>query len=159
MCFRDHFHARLLTTALTGMLLVSFGSAEAAEPVGPKLTPRLKELIIQEMQLITGASAEVFQAIVTGDHATVAAQAHQIHESFIMKQSLTDQDMADLKAAVPPEFLALDGELHGASAKLAEAAQAQNVAQELELFAQMTQNCVACHATYASDRFPGLATE
>jgi hypothetical protein len=155
----DQLPARLLATVLTGVLLVSVGSADAADPVGPKLTPRLKDLVTQEMRLIAGASAEVFQAIVTGDHATVAARAHQIHESFIIKQSLTDQDKADLKAAVPPEFLALDGEFHGASAKLAEAAQAQDVAQELELFAQMTQTCVACHAAYANDRFPTLATE
>jgi cytochrome c553 len=60
---------------------------------------------------------------------------------------------ADLKAAMAPEFIALAAEFHAAAGQLArEAADAQDVA----LFAQ---TCVACHGTYASDRFPALATE
>lgn len=147
-----------LAIAGSGLLLAS-GWASAAEPVGPKLTPRLKELLTEEMQLIGSASAEIHQAIVVGDHATVADLGRKIHESFIIKQALTDQDKTDLMAAVPPEFIALDGAFHGAAAKLAEAAEAQDVAQELAVFAEMTETCVACHGTYASDRFPTLATE
>ena len=151
--------SRLFAAVAAGTLIVMTGWAKAAEPVGPKMTPRLKELITEEMQLINGASAEVLQAIVAGDHATVAELGQKIHGSFIIKQALTDQDKADLKAAVPPEFIALDAEFHGAAAKLAEAADAQDVTQELALFAQMTETCVACHGTYSSDRFPALATE
>lgn len=154
-----HARCKSLTAVAAGALFVMTGWANAAEPVGPKLTPRLKDLITEEMQLINGASAEVFQAIVAGDHATVAELGQKIHGSFIIKQALTDQDKADLKAAVPPEFLALDAEFHSTAARLAEAGDAKDVAQEQALFAQMTETCVACHGTYASDRFPGLATE
>ena len=150
---------RLMAAVAAAALVSSSAWANAAEPVGPKLTPRLKDLISQEMRLIDGASAEVFQAIVVGDQAMVAELGREIHASFIIKQSLTDQDKAALKAAVPPEFIALDAEFHDIAAKLAEAADANDVAQELALFAQMTETCVACHGTYASDRFPALATE
>ena len=109
--------------------------------------------------MILGASQEIQGAIVTGDHATVANRAQQILDSFILEQSLTEQDKKDLMAAVPPEFVELDGAFHETSAELAAAARARDVAQELSLFAQMNDSCVQCHARFASDRFPGLVRD
>jgi len=62
-------------------------------------------------------------------------------------------------AAVPPEFVALDRAFHETSAALAAAARAEEVHQELSLFARMTEACVGCHGRFAGDRFPALAQE
>lgn len=134
-------------------------SAQAAEPVGPKLTPKLRDLLRQEMTEVLIASQDILGALATGDHATVAGQAQQIHDSFILQQSLTEQDRQDLMTAVPPEFVELDRAFHETSAELAAAARAEDVGQELSAFDQMTEACTACHGRFASDRFPGLAQE
>lgn len=105
------------------------------------------------------ASQDILGAVVIGDHATVAERAQQIHDSFILQQSLTEQDRKDLMAAVPPAFIELDRAFHETSAKLAAAARAESVGQELITFSQMTEACVACHGRFATDRFPGLAPE
>jgi cytochrome c556 len=133
-------------------------SANAAEedPIGPKLTPQLKDLIVQEMQLVLQASSEIHTAIVTGDHETVAEQSMKIHDSFIMKLSLTEQDKANFMKAVPPAFGALDAKLHEIAARLAHAAEQKDAELETVFFGKMTEACVACHSAYARDRFPSL---
>lgn len=95
--------------ALAGaLLLAAAASAPAAEPVGPKLTPKLRDALRQEMASVLLASQDIVGALAIGDHATVAERAQQIHDSFILQQSLTEQDRKDLMAAVPPEFVELD---------------------------------------------------
>lgn len=141
------------------LLLANLGPVLGAEPVGPKLTPKLRDLLRQEMASVLVATQDIVGALVMGDHATVAERAQQIHDSFILQQSLTEQDRQDLMAAVPPEFVELDRSFHEISAALAEAARAEDVAEELSLFHEMTDACIACHARFATDRFPNLAQE
>jgi hypothetical protein len=146
--------------ALAGILLLTAGaSVPAAEPVRPKLTPKLRDLLRQEMASVLLASQEILGALAIGDHGTVAGRAQQIYDSFILEQSLTEQDRQDLEAAVPPEFVELDRSFHETSAALAEAARAEDVEQELSAFARMTEACIACHGRFAADRFPSLARE
>jgi hypothetical protein len=140
-------------------LLLLVAGAALAEPVGPNLTPKLQDLLRQEMASVLVASQDILGALATGDHAAVAERAQQIHDSFILRQSLTEQDKQDLMAAVPPEFVELDRSFHETAAALAVAARAKDVRQELITFARMTEACVACHGRFASDRFPGLAQE
>lgn len=146
--------------ALAGaLLLAAAASAPAAEPVGPKLTPKLRDALRQEMAQVLVASQEIVGALAIGDHATVAERAQQIHDSFILEQSLTEQDRQDLVAALPPQFVELDRGFHETSAALAAAARAEDVGQELSAFARMSEACVVCHGRFASDRFPSLARE
>jgi hypothetical protein len=146
--------------ALGGALLLATAtSVAAAEPVGPKLTPKLRDALRQEMASVLLASRDIVAALAIGDHATVAERAQQIHDSFILEQSLTDEDREDLEAALPPEFVELDRGFHETSAALAAAARAEDVEQELNTFTRMTEACVACHGRFAADRFPSLARE
>ncbi|XKH59914.1 hypothetical protein LG290_14875 [Halomonas sediminis] len=128
----------------------------AAEPVRPELTPKLQGLLKKEMVQIDLAMQEVYSAIVQGQHAMVAEKGQSIHDSFILEQSLTDEDRRDLKAAVPPEFLQMDTYLHELSASLAEAGLAEDTPRQVDIFGRMTESCVACHSTYVTDRFEGL---
>ncbi|MWJ29487.1 hypothetical protein GPM19_14995 [Halomonas sp. ZH2S] len=128
----------------------------AAEPVKPELTSKLQGLLKKEMIQIELAMQEVYSAIIQGQHAVVAEKGQSIHDSFILEQSLTDQDRQDLKAAVSPEFLQMDTYLHELSASLAEAGRGEDTPRQVEIFGRMTESCVACHRTYVTDRFEGL---
>lgn len=150
-------------TASAGMLCVVMlgagASATAAEPVGPRLTPKLRDLLRQEMTMILDASRDILEGLVTGDHGMVAERGQAIHDSFILQQSLTEQDRKDLMEAVPPEFVQLDRAFHETAAGLAEAARAEDADRELSLFNELTDGCIQCHARFATDRFPGFAEE
>lgn len=147
------------TTVLAGVLALTAAVAAAAEPVGHKLTPKLRDLLREEMASVLLASQDILGALAIGDHATVAERAQQIHDSFILEQALTEQDQQDLMAALPSAFLELDLAFHETSAALAEAARAEDVGQQVAMFARMIEACVVCHGRFAADPFPGLAQE
>jgi len=149
-----------ISMAMAGVLLFEAPSLTLAdEPVGPKLTPKLQDLLRQEMAQVLAASQDILGAVVAGDHAMVAERAQQIHDSFILQQSLIEQDREDLMAAVPPEFVELDRAFHQMSGELAAAGRAEDATREVATFNQMTDTCVACHGRFAADRFPGLAQD
>ncbi|MEQ5813975.1 hypothetical protein J3362_00555 [Marinobacter sp. NFXS11] len=145
-----------LLSILILSLTVSFAAA-AAEPVTPKLTEKLDRLLREEMRSIQSAMGQIHSAIVMGQHGIVANHAEQIHDSFILQQKLTEQDREDLMSTVPKGFIDLDKEFHQLSASLAEAGRGKNTNEQLRLFTEMTGNCVQCHSTYVSDRFPGVS--
>lgn len=137
--------------ALSGLAL-----AQNMEPVSPKLTPKLQDLLRKEMLSINDASQQILAALVAGDDVRVAKLAQQIHDSFILRQLMTSQDKADLKAAVPQDFIRQDRAFHEISAALAQAAQVGDRAAQQEQFSRMIEACSACHAQYATDRFPNF---
>lgn len=137
--------------------LFVFGGANAADPVGPNLTPRLKALLADEMQQVAEATGELALAIAAGDHATVKRLASAVRDSFILKQSLTEQDKKDLMSAVPAGFVALDRKFHGLAGELAGQADTQNTELQNYYFSRMLEACTSCHAQFATDRFPGFA--
>ena len=80
-------------------------SSQADEPVGPRLTPKLRDTLREEMRQVLGASQDILAALVAGDHVTVAERAQNIHDSFILEQSLSEQDLRDLKQAMGMDAL------------------------------------------------------
>ncbi len=134
-----------------------FALAQSAEPVSPKLTPMLRDLLRKEMLSVNGASQEILAAMVTGDDERVATLAQQIHDSFILRQSMTPKDKADLMAAVPEDFVKMDRGFHEISTELAQAARAKNRPLQQERFGRMIDACITCHSLYATDRFGGFA--
>ena len=141
---------------LTVAVLGTAASGLAAEPVGPALTPKLLDTLREEMRLVLEGSRDILTALVTGDHATVAAQAQAIDDSFILEQALTAQDRGDLEAALPPAFVEIDTAFHRTAAELAAAARAGDAGREAALFGRMVEACTDCHSRFAGDRFPGL---
>lgn len=155
---RGRWYRAIASVAVLPSLVLA-GSAIAAEPVGPKLTGKLRGLLVAEMVEVESAMRATYSAIIRGDHAAVAQKGQAIHDSFILEQSLTEQDHRDLKAAVPEEFLQMDERLHQLAASLAEAGEQENTQQQVELFNRMTESCVACHSHYVTDRFHGLQNQ
>jgi len=150
---------KMITGIIVGSLLlglaISTGSM-AGEPVTPKLTDKLRQLLQEEMRAVQGAMTSIHSAMVMGQHERVAESAQQIHDSFILQQSLTEQDRKDLMSAVPEGFIELDKAFHQLAASLAQAGREEDTEKQQELFGEMTRNCVACHGAYVSDRFPGV---
>ncbi|HUV68330.1 MAG TPA: hypothetical protein VMW15_01625 [Terracidiphilus sp.] len=140
--------------ALGGLVLAQ---DQDMEPVSPKLTPKLQELLRKEMLSINDASQKILSAMVAGDDLRVAKLAQQIHDSFILRKLMTPQDEADLKSAVPQDFIRQDRAFHDISAALAQAAQVGDRVEQRKQFSRMIEACTACHARYATDRFPNFA--
>lgn len=86
----------------------------------------------------------------------VAGKAEAIHDSFILKQKMTESDRKALKKAAPGEFVQRDRALHELTGELAAAGREGDGARQRKLFGEMIDACTVCHARYAHDRFPGL---
>lgn len=141
---------------LAAFFMALSATSTANEPVTPKLTDKLRQLLQEEMRAIQSAMTSIHTAMVTGQHTTVAEQAQQIHDSFILQQSLTEQDRRDLTSAVPAGFIDLDMEFHQLAASLAEAGRNEDTQEQRTLFDSMTRSCIECHGKYASSRFPDV---
>ena len=73
---RKHSKNRLILPMLILSACVALGGyalAQNAEPVLPKLTPKLQDLLRKEMLSINDASQEILAALVAGDNESVAA--------------------------------------------------------------------------------------
>ena len=158
----------LVGAALGGFLLgaVVIGStatwaaeSTAVEPVGPRLSPRLRDLLAQEMAAILVASGVIQEALVRGDADSVSAQARNIRDSFILKRQLTQEDRKALRAAVGAAFVQRDQAFHRLAGDLAEAADAGDRTEQHRLYGAMIEACASCHAQYAADKFPGFAVQ
>ena len=129
------------------------------EPVGPKLTEKLRDMLRREMAAVLGASLEIQDALVRGENARVAELAQSIHDRFILAQEMTPEDRADLRAAVPAAFVERDQAFHELTGELAAAAREGDGARQRELFGEVVTACAACHERYATDRFPAFAEQ
>lgn len=139
------------------LLVFAFGSCspeQSAEPVAPRLTPKIQDLLRKEMVSINDASQEILAALIAGDDEQVALLAQQIHDSFILKQSMTAEDKAQLMTVAPKGFLEMDKNFHEISAELAHAARAGDRPLQQQQFSRMIEACSACHAQYGTNRFP-----
>ena len=149
----------LLGGFLVALIVSTWPAAEArgAEPVAPKLTPKLQKLFAEEMVAVLQASQQIVAALVAGDHPLVARQAQAIHDSFILDKNLTAPDRKHLETALPHEFLGLDAAFHQLAAKLADAARHQDRDLQTYYFGRMLESCQACHSQYATDKFPAYS--
>lgn len=142
--------------AVALLVLLPTANAQQPEPVGPKLPPKIRGLLVQEMVAVQGASHEILDALIQGQDEIVAEKAQAIHDSFILQQQMTDEDRQALIAAVPKAFVERDRAFHALTAQLAEAARQGDSTRQGVLYGDMLGACIACHERYATDRFPGL---
>lgn len=132
-------------------------AAEGPQPIGPQLTPRLKQMLSDEMLSVRQATKQILDGLIVGDHSLVATQAQQIHDSFILARALTEQDKKDLMKAAPPEFLVLDGAFHLTAKKLADAALRKDYELQRFYYSRLVDSCQTCHSQYATDKFPAFS--
>lgn len=146
----------LVLIALGSICGTTMAGGSSDSTVGSNLPPKVRGLLIQEMNAVLDASETILGALARGQDQVVAEKAQAIHDSFIMKQEMTDADKKALVNSVPATFLEKDKAFHELSARLAEAARKEDKARQRQLFAEMIDACTACHSEHARDRFPGF---
>lgn len=154
---RNYLMTYVSAAVITAGAAISVVDAKDLDPLGPKLTPRLKQMLSDEMLSVRQATKQILDGLIVGDHALVATQAQQIHDSFILDRALTEQDKKDLMNAAAPEFLVLDGAFHLTAQKLANAALQKDYELQRFYYSRLVDSCQACHSQYATDKFPAFS--
>ncbi len=130
-------------------------AAPAKQPL--QLSAELMELLRAEMQALLGAVQTIPAGIATGDWQRVAETSTKAGASYILAQKLTAQQRQELKEKLPDLFKHLDAAFHAEAEKLAAAARQHDAQLSSFHYYRMLETCTACHAVYATTRFPGFA--
>ena len=120
------------------------------------LSPELRELLAKEMQAIQKGMMSLVPAYASGNWNEIESIASKIERSYILKQSIGDQQVKELHSVLPDSFLKLDQQFHYYSGMLSHAA--KNRKPELVGFylSKLSESCVTCHSLHATHRFPGF---
>ena len=121
------------------------------------LSPELRKLLSKEMVALQSGMMAVIPAYVSGHWSEIEAIGHKMKGSYILKQSLSEEQMHELHSKLPQDFIKLDQRFHYLAGMLSHAA--QNKKPELVgfYFAELSESCLACHSQFATHKFPELA--
>lgn len=123
------------------------------------LSAELLELLRAEMREVASGMQAIPVLLATAEWHQIHLTAGKIKNSYILKQSLTESQLAELKQILPEPFKEMDGEFHQRAGKLADAAKAKNTEAVAFQYSRMLENCVSCHSMYAQERFPGFSSQ
>ncbi len=120
-----------------------------------KLPPKFKDLLKEEMVKIQDAMQRLVPLLATGN-TEAADLAKQIHNSFILKKSLSKEELQELISLLPKGFVKLDRAFHTKAKDLAAAVRKNDFITGGKIYGEMVSGCINCHSHYASQMFPGL---
>ena len=120
-----------------------------------KLPPKFKNLLKEEMLQIQDAMQRLVPFLATGN-TEAADLAEQIHNSFILKKSLSKKELKELISLLPKGFVKLDRAFHTKAKDLAAAVRKNDFITGGEIYGEMVSGCINCHSNYATKLFPGL---
>ena len=120
------------------------------------LSPELRELLSKEMVALQSGMMAVIPAYISGHWGEIEAIGHKMKSSYILKQSLSEEQMHELHEKLPKDFIKLDQRFHYLAGMLSHAA--QNKKPELVgfYFSELSESCLACHSQFATHKFPEL---
>ena len=119
-----------------------------------QLSPGVKSLLTREMIELQNGMKEIVPALVAGKWQEIETIGKRMHDSYIMKKSLTEEQMHELHESLPAGFQQLDHAFHHSASLMAEAAGKQNHKQVSYYYFRLTETCVECHTLYATEKFP-----
>ncbi len=122
-----------------------------------RLSSNLEAMLNREMQAIETGMMKIIPASASGDWETLETIAVGIEDSFILKQELTREQMAELHHSLPVEFVEMDREFHSTAGKLAHAAHERDSELVSFYFYRLHSQCAQCHVKFATRRFPDLS--
>lgn len=132
------------------------GAADAKSAPGIRLSPELLALLRSEMIELAGGVRTIPLALVSADWETIEETSKRMHQSYIMKKSLTPPQAAELGQRLPPAFKHLDAAFHARAKQLGDAASARDPELVAFHYSRLIEACADCHARFASGRFPGF---
>jgi hypothetical protein len=158
---------KLLLKLFIPLFIIILSSISCAEnnPVEPnvsantpppviKLSPDTAELLVKEMRELQAGMNKIVPALVAGKWQEIVSIGNQMKDSYIMKKSLTREQMHELHMSLPEDFQKLDHSFHESAGLLAQAASKKNHEQASYYYFKMTEACVNCHTLYATHKFP-----
>jgi len=160
MNMKDHCVTVVL---MCGLLISPTGFSEEDEHHGShrtgveNLSPELRTLLRQEMQALQSGMVSVIPAFISGNLDEVEHIAHSMKNSYILKQSITKEQVHELHSSLPESFLKMDKEFHYLAGMLAHTANRKKLELVNFYLSELTESCVGCHSEHATHRFPGLS--
>lgn len=151
------FQAQVLVF-LIGILASLTSVAQEPHKLTLNLPAEIKPLLKKEMLAIEKGMQDLVSAMAKGDWAKTAEIGKQIQASYLMKQSLTVEQMQHLHHSLPEQFIRLDHSFHHYAGMLAHAAEVKNMDVMSFYFYKMNDSCMQCHAHYAQEQFPAFST-
>jgi len=120
------------------------------------LSPGLRGLLSKEMLAIQQGMMSITPAYAAGNWNEIANIAKKITDSYILKQSLTQEQRHELHTSLPDGFIKQDHHFHYLSGMLEHAASMKKAELVGFYFSKMGESCVSCHSQYAIHKFPAL---
>ncbi len=116
----------------------------------------LNVILLKEMNALSQGLSQLMPEVTSGNWPQIQAIGQKMHDSYLLKQSLSKEQIAHLHKTLPGNFKTLDHQLHHSAGMMAHAAEKKNIELVNFYLYKMTETCVACHSQYATDRFPRL---
>lgn len=121
------------------------------------LSEELRDLLSKEMKALQDGMVSIIPAYVSGEWNEIATTATKMKNSYILKQSLTKDQMKELHQALPPRFIEMDQNFHYLAGMLSHAADMKKPELVNFYFSKMNEACQSCHVKFATHKFPAFA--
>ena len=123
------------------------------------LSVDLRGLLSKEMQALQSGMMSIIPAFISGDWVEIESIAGKMKSSYILKQSLTEEQANELHSVLPPEFVEKDQRFHYLAGMLEHAAKNRKPELINFYFSEMNESCVNCHTMFATNKFPALSSK
>lgn len=119
-----------------------------------ELPPRFLNILRQEMNQLAGGMGAMLSYMVRGQGDEAAEIAMNIHNSYILKQELTKEELNELVSLLPEKFIKLDRGFHQLAEEIATSLKNKEFEKSGKIYGQMVNACLNCHMQFATERFP-----
>lgn len=146
----------LLTLIITTTMLFPNGTENRTQEEKLQLPEKFRTVLVKEMIEIENGMRNLVSLMARGELEKASVLADKIHDSFILKSSLTKEELKELVGLLPQEFIRTDRAFHGNAKKLSEALKLKQLSESAKIYGEMLNGCLTCHSEYAADKFQGL---
>ncbi len=123
------------------------------------LSPELRDLLSQEMKSLQTGMMSIIPAYVSGNWGEIQSIAGKMKNSYILKQSLTENQKKELHSSLPHDFIKKDQRFHYLAGMLEHVAQNKKPELINFYFSEMNEACLDCHISFAKHKFPALTVK
>lgn len=121
------------------------------------LSPKLRNLLTEEMRALQKGMMSIIPAYAAGDWSEIKAISDKMKNSYILQKNLSDKQIKELHSTLPDSFIKLDQQFHYLSGMLSHAAEMKKSELVGFYFSALSNSCIECHTQYATHKFPGLS--
>lgn len=150
---------KIIIILMLGSTAATYAHAETHGTEVESLSPELRTLLQKEMQALQKGMMDIIPAYIAGNWGEIKVIAHQMKNSYIMKQQLTDAQKKELHSTLPDSFIELDQQFHYLAGMLEHVAEEEKLELINFYFSKMGETCMSCHAQFATHKFPAFRHE